>query len=102
MHSDTSKLFGDGDTLPSLQSRDAERHRGAIIIVALIQPMQVRLILLIMATKAYDLSLAEALWYEFKPLGIDVLGFSPQVPIHLACEEECRLCQRVRLLRESC
>jgi short-subunit dehydrogenase len=30
------------------------------------------------ATKAYDLSLAEALWYEFAPQGIDVLGFSPQ------------------------
>ena len=27
------------------------------------------------ATKAYNLILAESLWYEFKPLGVDVLGF---------------------------
>lgn len=26
-------------------------------------------------TKAFNLILAEALWYEFKPLGVDVLGF---------------------------
>ena len=26
-------------------------------------------------TKAYNLMLAEALWYEWKPLGVDVLGF---------------------------
>lgn len=29
------------------------------------------------ATKAYDLKLAEALWAELKPQGIDVLGFMP-------------------------
>lgn len=30
------------------------------------------------ATKAYDLSLAEALWFELAPKGVDVFGFSPQ------------------------
>lgn len=29
------------------------------------------------ATKAYDLKLAEALWDELKPKGVDVLGFMP-------------------------
>jgi len=29
------------------------------------------------ATKAYDLKLAESLWHELQPLGIDVLGFMP-------------------------
>ena len=30
------------------------------------------------ATKAFDLSLGEALWYELAPSGVDVLAFSPQ------------------------
>ena len=56
-----------------------ERHRGAIIIVASNSAYAgAPYIANYAATKAYDLSLAEALWYEFKPLGIDVLGFSPQ------------------------
>lgn len=29
------------------------------------------------ATKAYDLKLAESLWAELKPFGVDVLGFMP-------------------------
>ena len=29
------------------------------------------------ATKAYDLILAESLWAELKPKGVDVLGFMP-------------------------
>ncbi len=56
-----------------------ERDRGAIIIVASNSAYAgAPYIANYAATKAYDLSLAEALWYEFKPLGIDVLGFSPQ------------------------
>mgnify|MGYP002625117577 CR=1 FL=1 len=30
------------------------------------------------ATKAYDLALGEALWYELAPHGVDVLAFAPQ------------------------
>lgn len=54
------------------------RGRGGVIIVASTSAYTgAPFIANYAATKAYDLSLAEALWYEFADQGIDVLGFSP-------------------------
>lgn len=55
-----------------------KRAKGGIIIVASTSAYAgAPYIANYAATKAYDLSLAEALWYELAPSGIDVLGFSP-------------------------
>ena len=55
-----------------------ERARGAIIFVASIAGYQPTPFLSVYgATKAFDLMLAEALWAELRPHGIDVLALSP-------------------------
>ena len=56
----------------------AERGEGAIIIVSSgAAELPSAFNASYSASKAYDLKLAESLWYELKPLGIDVLGFMP-------------------------
>jgi len=40
------------------------------------------------ATKAYDLKLAEALWDELRPSGVDVLGFMPGPTVSPGYEDE--------------
>lgn len=56
-----------------------ERGRGGVIIVASNSAYTgAPYIANYAATKAFDLSLAEGLWYEMAPSGVDVLGFSPQ------------------------
>jgi short-subunit dehydrogenase len=57
----------------------AERGRGGIILIASTSAYAgAPYVANYAATKAYDLSLGEALWYELAPHGIDVLAFSPQ------------------------
>jgi short-subunit dehydrogenase len=56
-----------------------ERGRGGIIIIASSSAYAGGpYIANYAATKAYDLSFAEGLWFELAPKGIDVFGFSPQ------------------------
>ncbi len=55
-----------------------DRGRGGVIIVASMAGFQPTPYLSTYgATKAFDLMLAEALWAELKPLGVDVLGLCP-------------------------
>ncbi|MFH1130955.1 MAG: SDR family oxidoreductase [Pseudomonadota bacterium] len=55
-----------------------ERKKGGIIFVASMAGFQPTIFLATYAaTKAFDLILAEALWAELKPKGIDVLGLCP-------------------------
>jgi hypothetical protein len=55
-----------------------ERGRGGLLFVASTAAYQpVPLLATYGATKAFDLSLAEALWAELAPKGIDVLAISP-------------------------
>ena len=57
----------------------AARGRGGILILASTSAYAgAPYVANYAATKAYDLSLGEALWFELAPLGIDVLAFSPQ------------------------
>ena len=54
------------------------RRRGAVIWVSSVagyQPMP--FMTTYAATKAFDLSMGEALWYELRPCGIDALALSP-------------------------
>lgn len=54
------------------------RGRGAIVFVSSTSAYQPAPYLAVYgATKAFDLLLAEALWAELRPKGIDVLGLSP-------------------------
>ena len=56
-----------------------ERGRGGIIIIASNSAYSGSpYVANYAATKAYDLTLGEGLWYEFAPKGIDVFAFSPQ------------------------
>ena len=55
-----------------------QRQRGGIVIVSsMAAEVASAFNAHYCATKAYDLKLAEALWAELKPKGIDVLGFMP-------------------------
>ena len=57
----------------------AQRGRGGIVIIASTSGYGgAPYVANYGATKAYDLSLGEALWYELAPHGIDVIAFSPQ------------------------
>ena len=56
-----------------------ERRRGGIIIIASNAGYAgAPYIANYSGTKAYDLCLAEGLWYELGEYGVDVLGFAPQ------------------------
>jgi len=56
----------------------AQHQRGGIIIVSsMAAEVASAFNAHYCATKAYDLKLAEALWDELKPKGVDVLGFMP-------------------------
>lgn len=58
--------------------RFRSRKRSGIIFVSSIQAFQsVPYMSNYSATKAYDFLLAQGLWYELKPLGIDVLSLNP-------------------------
>lgn len=55
-----------------------ERGRGAMLVLASVAGYQATPFFAVYgATKAYDLMLAEALWYELRGTGVDVLGVSP-------------------------
>lgn len=57
----------------------AARGRGGIVIVASSSAYAgAPYVASYAASKAYGLSLGEALWYELGPHGVDVLAFSPQ------------------------
>jgi short-subunit dehydrogenase len=52
------------------------RHHGGVVFLSSGSAMHgTPLSASYAASKAYDLILAESLWYEWRPLGVDVLGF---------------------------
>ena len=56
----------------------AARRRGGVIFLSSASALQVTPLLAnYAATKAYNLVLAEALWEELRPLGVDVLALCP-------------------------
>jgi uncharacterized protein len=55
-----------------------QRRRGGIIFISSASAFQgTAMVANYAATKAYDLILAEGLWDELGPFGVDVLGFAP-------------------------
>jgi hypothetical protein len=56
----------------------AERGRGGLILVSSMAGLQgTGWVASYAATKAFDLVLAEGLWFELKPRGVDVLALVP-------------------------
>lgn len=59
-------------------ARMVARKRGGIILISSASALQgVPYVASYAATKAYNLILAESLWDELRPSGVDVLGFMP-------------------------
>ena len=55
-----------------------ERARGGLVLVSSMAGLQgTGFVASYAATKAYDLALAEALWFELRPRGVDVLALVP-------------------------
>ncbi len=67
----------------------AKRGRGAIVFVAtLVQPQNSLFDVGAEAAETYSLTIAEALWYELAPHGVDVVALSSESEVGTEAVEE--------------